>query len=60
MGGSTNLISGPITARLANQMRLMRVEGAQEAMSTLSGIIEGTASLGAAFAQVGIFNLWQS
>jgi len=55
VGGPCNLISSAITADLA---RNDKVSGSKESLSTITGIIDGTASIGAALTQgvIGYFS----
>lgn len=62
IGGVANLISGAISADLGRQKQL---QGNSEALSTVTGIVDGTGSLGAALGQVAVPFLqvsygWQS
>ncbi|KAK7101363.1 sugar phosphate exchanger 3-like [Littorina saxatilis] len=54
IGGVANLISAAISADLGRQKAL---KGNSEALSTVTGIIDGTGSLGAAVGQVAVPNI---
>ena len=47
VGGAANMISAAITADLGRQ-----VQGNAEALSTVTGIVDGTGSVGAALGQI--------
>jgi MFS transporter, OPA family, solute carrier family 37 (glycerol-3-phosphate transporter), member 3 len=49
IGGAANIISATITADLGQQEAL---EGNTEALSTVTGIVDGTGSVGAALGQI--------
>ena len=49
VGGAANMISAAITADLGRQGP---IQGNQEALSTVTGIVDGTGSIGAALGQI--------
>ena len=49
IGGASNMISAAITADLGRQGP---IQGNQEALSTVTGIVDGTGSIGAAIGQI--------
>lgn len=49
IGGPSNMISSAISADLGRQEAL---QGSQEALATVTGIVDGTGSIGAAAGQV--------
>lgn len=53
IGGPSNMISSAISADLGRQEAL---QGSQEALATVTGIVDGTGSIGAAGGQVGLEN----
>lgn len=54
IGGPSNMISSAISADLGRQEAL---RGSQEALATVTGIVDGTGSIGAALGQVGAESL---
>ena len=49
IGGAAGMISGTVTADLGKQEK---IKGSKEALSTVTGIVDGTGSIGAAVGQL--------
>lgn len=56
IGGPSNMISSAISADLGRQEL---IQGSSEALATVTGIVDGTGSIGAAVGQVrGVDSVW--